>query len=525
MSEKIIQVTLLRNELTLIKHMLPLWNEYVDGFVFMLDRNTDSTKDYLEQVREQYNVLEVLESNGGDDQLSVETNIRQQLFDAGRKYANHIICLDADEYLDGEYTKQDLKQILNNNPDTIFHLRWVQYTSINTIRVDGPWLNNFKDRIGTYTKACYYQYAQMHSTHLPIPENQLVINPEKLFIAHTQWIDKTFVAIKQYFWKITDYVNSHMFGVQVAGNDAYDASVNNFDWEEEYTYTLLKLNPFVLEKSAIYNNYRLVFIKEQINKHNIPDLGSWGFDFLSMDETQPYQGSPYKISVITAIGPTSIYGKFIPRYLQNAISQHFFQQTEHIIVYSEWSDLFDEFLKYPNFKFIKEDERKGVYNAWNIGIKEATTDYVTNWNIDDLRHPINTKIKYDAIVGNNIDIVYNWYHGTVDDSLTFENLEHPKPQIAFPDEYEKYALEACLIGPDPLWKKSLHSQVGYFDYEHFNTIGDWEMWVRFAKIGAKFKLIPEVLCIYLDHDNTISHTQLDKVATEKHKLYQKYSKA
>jgi hypothetical protein len=524
MSEKIIQVTLLRNELTLIKHMLPLWGKYVDGFVFMLDRNTDSTKNYLEQVREQYNVLEVLESNGGDDQLSVETNIRQQLFDAGRKYANHIICLDADEYLDGEYTKQDLKQILNNNPDTVFHLRWVQYTSINTIRVDGPWLDNFKDRIGTYTKACYYQYAQMHSTHLPIPENQLIINPEKLFIAHTQWVDKTFVAIKQYFWKVMDYVNSHMFGVQVAGNDAYDTSVNNFDWEEEYTYTLLKLNPFVFEESAIYNNYRLVFIKEQINKHNIPDLGSWGFDFLSMDETQPPTRNSYKVSVITAIGPLDIYEKFIPRYIKNVMDQHFFTQTEHIIVYSEWSNYFDELKELFNFKFIKEDERLGVYNAWNIGIQNATTDYVTNWNIDDLRHPINTKIKYDLLEKNHeYDLAYNWYVATNDEDEDFYNLDMTnRSYLRYPDNYHTRVIENCYAGPDPMWRKSLHDKVGYFDYKDFNTIGDWEMWVRFAKAGSQFKLIPEVLCLYLDHNQTVSQRQHNKTFEEKQRLYEKY---
>jgi hypothetical protein len=519
---KIVQVTLARNELTLIKHMLPLWSRYVDGFVFMLDRNTDATKQYLESVRDQYNILEVLESNDTEQELSVETNIRQRLFDTGRKYANHIICLDADEYLDGELTKQDLQHILDSNPNTIFHLRWVQYTSVNTIRIDGPWLNNFKDRIGTYNKAATFLYAQMHSTHLPFPENQATIDPEKLFIAHMQWVNKTFVAIKQYFWKTTDYVNSHTFGVQVAGNDAYDASVNNFDWEEEYTFTPMKINPVVFEQSAIHNNYRLSFIKEQTAKHNIPNLGSWGYDFMSMDETKPYDGSPYKVSVITAIGPIDVYGKFIPRYLQNVTSQHFFSQTEHIIVYSEWCDAFEEFTKYPNFKLVKEDEKKGVYNAWNIGIKEATTDLVTNWNIDDIRHPINTKIKYDAIVRNNVDIAYNWYHGTTDSSVTFENLEDPRPQVLFPDEYEKYALEACLVGPDPMWKKSLHDQVGYFDYEQFNTIGDWEMWIRFAKAGAKFKLIPEVLCIYLDHDSTVSRVQLDRVASEKQRLYQKY---
>jgi hypothetical protein len=517
----IVQITMIKNELPLLKAMLPIWKKFADGFVFLSDTSTDGSVEYLNSVKDKFNILEVIEYTESKE-LKIETDIRQLLFNTGHKYSNNIICLDADEYLDGTLTKSNLEQILESNQNTLFNLRWVQYTSINTIRIDGPWLNNYKDRIGNYNKPYDFQYAQMHSTHLPIPEKQFTFDPNQLFVAHLQWVDKTFVAIKQYFWKVTDYVNNKNYNIDVAGNTAYDASVNNFDWIEEYTFDLLKIDPNIFEQNSIYNNYRLTYIKEQTKLHNIPDLGSWGYDFMSMDESKQQIINPYKISVITAIGPTETYSKFIPRYLENVVDQHFFNQTEHIIVYSEEHELFEEFKKYSNFKLIKEDERKGVYNAWNIGIKAATTEYVTNWNIDDLRHPINTKIKYDAITKNNVDMVYNWYTGTRDENLNFYNAESLEPQVRFPDEYEKYVMVACLAGPDPLWKKSLHDNVGYFDGDNFTSIADWEMWIRFAKSGAKFKLIPEVLCIYLDHDNTVSQTNLNKVELEKQRLYEKH---
>jgi len=517
----IVQITMVKNELPLLKVMLPIWKKFADGFIFLSDTSTDGSVEYLNSIKEEFNILEVLEYTESEE-LKIETDNRQLLFDCGRKYSDNIICLAADEYLDGQLNKSDLEYILQSNQNTLFNLRWVQYTSMNTIRIDGPWLNNYKDRIGNYNKPCSFQHAQMHSTHLPIPENQLTIDPNQLFIAHLQWIDKTFVAIKQYFWKVTDFVNNKNYGISVAGNDAYDASVNNFNWDEEYTYTLLKVDPLVFEQNSIYNNYRLEYIKNQTKIYNIPNLGSWGYDFMSMDETKQQTVNPYKISVITAIGPIKIYGKFIQRYFENVLDQHFFNQTEHIIVYSEEHELFNEFKKYPNFKLIKEDEQKGVYNAWNIGIKSASTEYVTNWNIDDLRHPINTKIKYDAITKNNIDMVYNWYAGTRDENLNFYNAEDLQPQVMFPDDYDKHVMTACLAGPDPLWKKSLHDRVGLFDGVNFKSIADWEMWIRFAKEGAKFKLIPAVLCIYLDHDNTVSQTNLNKVETEKQQLYEKY---
>jgi len=520
----IVQISMVKNELSLLKELLPLWKStYSDGFVFLLDSCTDGTSEYLHSIKNQYNILEIIEYTQDDNTLRVETDIRGMLFDTALKYSDKIICLDADEYLDGSMSKTELENLLSNNPDTVFHLKWIQYTSVNTVRIDGPWENNFKDRIGSYKNKCKFVPTQMHSTHLPIPQNQLMIDPEKLFIAHLQWMNKTFVAIKQYFWKTMDYVNNKQYGISVAGNEAYNASVNNFDWEEAYTYNTLKVKPWIFDEIAAHNNYRLTFIKEQTKLHNIPNLGDWGFDLLNLDENVPYTGSHYKMSVITAIGPIENYGHFISRYLNNVIDQHFFQETEHIIVYSEWSDLFDEFSKYSNFKLIKEDEKKGVYNAWNIGIKSSTTPYVTNWNIDDLRHPLNNKIKYDAIIKNPVDVVYNWYVATRDENENFYNLDWSNKQVLqYPDNYENHVMENCYAGPDPLWKKDLHNQVGYFDYENFNTIGDWEMWIRFAKAGAKFKLIPEVLCLYLDHNNTVSQRQQYKVNQEKQRLYEKY---
>jgi hypothetical protein len=520
----IVQITLIKNEFHLLKKLLPIWKEYADGFIFLSDTSTDESVEYLNQVKDQFNILEIIEISEAKDKLKVETDMRQLLFDTALKYSNKIICLDADEYLDGEMSKKELETLLTQSPDTVFHLQWVQYTSCNTIRTDGPWKNNFKDRIGCYSKPTQFQYAQMHSTHLPIPENQLALDPTKLFIAHMQWIDKTFVAIKQYFWKVMDYVNSKIYNIETAGVQAYDSSINNFEWEEEYTFNPLKINPTIFKETSVYNNYRLKYIKEQTKLHNIPNLGDWGYDILNLDETTPPLFNPYKISVITAIGPLEIYGKFIPRYLDNVTDQHFFHETEHIIIYSEWDDILNEFLKYPNFTLIKEDERKGVYNAWNIGIKAATTEYVTNWNIDDLRHPINNKIKYDAITQNNYDVIYNWYIATSDENENFYNLDlSTKTILQYPDNYENYVLHNCYAGPDPLWKKSLHDKVGYFDYENFNTIGDWEMWIRFAKSGAKFKLIPEALCLYYDHDQTVSQRQSEKVQNEKNKLFQKYN--
>jgi len=232
----------------------------------------------------------------------------------------------------------------------------------------------------------------------------------------------------------------------------------------------------------------------------------------------------YDISVITGIGSLERYGKFVKRYFENVVEQETFYNTEHVIVYSEYGPELDIFSTYENFKLIKENERLGVYNAWNIGIKNSTGDYITNWNVDDLRHPSNNRIKYDLLKQNpQYSVAYNYYVATNDESENFYTIdENNKSILLFPDNFERYAMVACLCGPDPMWKKEIHSNIGYFDYENYPTVGDWEMWIRMAKNGIKFKLVPEILCIYLDHQETISKTNNDIVHQEIFKLRNQY---
>jgi hypothetical protein len=778
----IVQIGIFRNELFLLKHILPIWKRYADGFVFLDDKSTDGTYEYLLENKEKYNILDVLRVNPSDDfdELKIETDIRQSVFNKALSYSNKIICLDADEYLDGDFSKEQLNALLDNNPDTVFHLRWIQYTSKNTIRVDGPWKHNLKDRIGCYNKKIDFNKCQMHSTHLPIPINQRAINGNELFASHLQWLDKCFVGIKQYYWKVTDSVNSKKFNCSVAGTEAYNQSVNNFIWEEEYFDYPLRIKSDIFEDVSKFDNYRLDYVLENSKKYNLPNLGDWNlnisdsipmyfcvaadekhfpllinligsihhhnyYDLVAIDvydlgltenqknelknikkvnlcevektnpqildilntprpvrglfswkpviikqslekypyvlyadagttilkplnkifkhikdsgyfitscghsikwmtpkhvcdtmslkdenewilkdetdgidagcmginkslfssfvepiyklasniknfeddgscpnglgcgrhdqtlfsiqarklnfsllkeNTEPFQlthdpkkvtndtiifrsrwnldASRFntfsssikrhlKVSVITAIGDLKTYEKFIDRYFYNIHEQVFFDETEHIIVYSEWSKLFDKYTNTNNIKFIKENEKLGVYNAWNIGIINSTSNNVTNWNVDDIRHPIANKIKYDLLEKNDsISIAYNYYVASKTNE-TFDNIDtSSKSVLIFPDDFQNYCMSDCLVGPDPMWKKSLHIFCGLFNFKDYSVIGDWEMWIRFSLKGYKFKLIPEVLCIYGDHGDTVSATQGIKSNNQKQLLYSTY---
>ena len=271
----IVQITITRNELFLIKEMMPLWAKYSDGFIFMLDRCDDGTYEYLMENKEKYNILNILYTDY-TDVYNEESSTRQRLYDEAFKHSGNIICLDTDEYLDGYITKQELEQILNNNKDMLIHLQWIQYTDKNQIRTDGPWKFNLKDRVASYSKRAIFKQIHRHSEHLPVPDNQGVINAPSLFIAHLQWLDKPTVAVKQYYWKILDYITRNVNNIETIPVEAYDISVNNFNWTYENFDIPLKLNPKIYNTQDIKSSYKYKTIQNSIKQYNIPNLNDWG---------------------------------------------------------------------------------------------------------------------------------------------------------------------------------------------------------------------------------------------------------
>ena len=272
----IVQITLTRDELFLIKEMMPQWQRYADAFVFMDDCSTDGTYEFLMENKDKFNILNVLRTDYPGQPTNMESVVRQKLFDEAFKHSGNIVCLDTDEYLDGHATKEMLEGGLEASKNTLLHAPWIQYTDTTQIRVDGPWANNFKDRIGSYGERGIFNTASMHSEHLPVSSNQGMVHLPSLFIAHLQWLDKKAVAVKQYYWKIVDYVNKIEHGVDIIPASAYDASVNNFDWEYGSFDFPLKVRADVYDLHDIEDSFKYKFIKESIEKYDIPNLNDWG---------------------------------------------------------------------------------------------------------------------------------------------------------------------------------------------------------------------------------------------------------
>jgi glycosyltransferase involved in cell wall biosynthesis len=175
--------------------------------------------------------------------------------------------------------------------------------------------------------------------------------------------------------------------------------------------------------------------------------------------------------------------------------------------------------KYSNIKYIKSEEQETVYGAWNRGIKAAAGKYITSANADD-RHASHAFERMVHVLDNNPDIalVYADVWITEKENETFENFS-PAGMFRGKEFDPETLLEGCCIGPQPMWRKSLHFKHGYFD-ETLSSAGELEFWLRMAQ-AEKFLHLKEFLGLALKSPTGIK-TRGSKVSEEVLRVRRKY---
>ena len=209
-----------------------------------------------------------------------------------------------------------------------------------------------------------------------------------------------------------------------------------------------------------------------------------------------------KVSLVTSVFKADDY---IEQLMKDITRQTIFEEKcEWIILNADPpSERFDEQVileqveKYPNNIIYKRlDEDPGIYDAWNIGIKLATGEYITNVNCDDRRAPWGIE-KQARFLGENpkIDLVYNDSYVTHDPNIMWEDLPPKCQHYDFRHFSKRVMLWQNLPHNNPMWRKNLHGRFGYFN-QAYTIAGDWDFWLRCAFGGAMFKKHPEILGIY-----------------------------
>ena len=214
--------------------------------------------------------------------------------------------------------------------------------------------------------------------------------------------------------------------------------------------------------------------------------------------------------VVSAIVSTYNSESFMDGCLHNLVNQSLYKEGAlEIIVIDACSEenekeIVERYLTYyDNIVYVRAETRETLYASWNRGINLARGRYITNANTDD-RHRHDALEKLANYLDDYPEIALT-YPGQIDTPVpneTFENTSSKKV-LDWP-VYSYQELEVhCIIGSQPMWRKSLHDLYGPFR-DSFQAAGDYEFWLR---IGSKetFFRYPEVLGLYYRNPAGIEH--------------------
>jgi len=152
----------------------------------------------------------------------------------------------------------------------------------------------------------------------------------------------------------------------------------------------------------------------------------------------------------------------------------------------------------PKFNFVRHiiiPERETLYRTWNRGIQLSEGEYITVWNVDDVRFPDSIIQQAEALDSNPEaaiaygDIWLSSQYGVCGTKKSNSPVFNPATRKKFLSEYH--------ISCFQMWRRSIHPVVGYYD-EQFECIADFDFQIKTA-LHFPFVKTEKPLGIYLEH--------------------------
>lgn len=221
------------------------------------------------------------------------------------------------------------------------------------------------------------------------------------------------------------------------------------------------------------------------------------------------------MSTVTAIISTFNSQRFFANRLENLLTQTILDRLEVVVVDSGSTENESEIaLAYKQagapIKLIRT-QKETLYASWNRAIEIATGDYLLSANTDDRLVPEACAVMVEALDSNpEIALVYSdaWETSVEEEVIACSLLSYrPGRRRVFRRPYSHTALLLeCCCGPFPMWRRSIHAQVGSFDAA-FSIAGDWEFWLRIAEVSPLLHLNQPLGLIARRDDSLLWHNQ------------------
>ncbi|MCZ2132339.1 MAG: glycosyltransferase [Bacteroidetes bacterium] len=231
---------------------------------------------------------------------------------------------------------------------------------------------------------------------------------------------------------------------------------------------------------------------------------------------------------VSAIISTYKSEKFIRGALDDLLAQTLYTKgmLEVIVINSASPENEDEIIrgyteKYPNIIYVKTPTRETIYEAWNRGVRLASGKYITNANTDDRHRADALEIMANAL--DNFPETGLVYADSFVTSVENDEFSTTQSELRYelPDFNLGTQLSGSCFGAQPMWRRSLHDALGYFDPQ-WKIAGDYEFFIRVAR-KTRAAHIRETLGLFLSRPDSVSGSDnARKTITETLLILRKY---
>lgn len=227
---------------------------------------------------------------------------------------------------------------------------------------------------------------------------------------------------------------------------------------------------------------------------------------------------------------TSLYrgGRFIEQFMDNITSQEGFDEYCELVIVDadspegEAETIRRYMARHPNINYIRINHRIGIYDAWNVGARAARGAYLTNANLDDLRRGDSFMLQAGTLEHLPfVDVVYQDLFYTFDPDLAFETIAAFGHKTELPVVTFHNMVQFNSPHNAPMWRKSLHDELGYFDI-HYKSAGDYEFWFRCLAAGKVFYKINDPHVAYYQNPQGLSTAPDSRGLREALEVHRRY---
>lgn len=240
-------------------------------------------------------------------------------------------------------------------------------------------------------------------------------------------------------------------------------------------------------------------------------------------------GGPPRVR-ISAI--TSLYagGAHIERFLDHMVAQTVFaDRAELIIVDAHSPDAEQPVIeryqrRWPNIRYLRTNERIGIYEAWNLALGMARGEFLTSANVDDLRRADSLEQQAALLeLLPFVDVVYQDFYYTLDPTLGFDEAA----AFGFRSDLPLVTPQGLMaLNPPhnaPMWRRRLHDELGLFD-TGFQSAGDYDFWMRCVLAGKTFYKLNDPHVVYFQNPHGLSTRPDTRGHEETREVHRRYGR-